>query len=87
MNEELAKRSSGSCELCSGTEALSSYVVAPKAGSNADECVFICSNCKSQLEGELDADSNHWRCLNDSIWSEVDAVKVVSYRLLNQLKS
>ena len=29
---------------------------------------------------------NHWRCLNDCMWSENSAVKVVSYRMLHRLK-
>lgn len=32
-------------------------------------------------------DVNHWRCLNDSMWSEHDAVKVVVWRMLSRLKS
>ena len=31
-------------------------------------------------------DSNHWRCLNDSMWSEHLPVKVVAWRMLNRLK-
>ena len=31
-------------------------------------------------------DSNHWRCLNDSMWSEYLPVKVVAWRMLNRLK-
>jgi protein PhnA len=30
-------------------------------------------------------DANHWRCLGDSMWSEVPAVKVVAWRLLTKL--
>jgi protein PhnA len=32
------------------------------------------------------ADGIHWRCLNDSIWSETQAVQVVSWRMLHKLK-
>ena len=32
------------------------------------------------------ADANHWRCLNDSIWSELPAPKVVSWKMLHKLK-
>src|SRR5690606_17044097 len=32
-------------------------------------------------------DPNHWRCLNDSMWSPVPAVQVVAWRMLNRLKS
>ncbi|MEP0303516.1 MAG: alkylphosphonate utilization protein, partial [Maribacter dokdonensis] len=28
-----------------------------------------------------------WRCLNDSMWSEYDSVKVVAWRMLSRLKS
>ena len=30
-------------------------------------------------------DMNHWRCLNDSMWSPVPAVQVMSYRMLKRL--
>ena len=32
-------------------------------------------------------DKNHWRCLGTSMWSEVAAVQVVSWRLLNRLSN
>ena len=32
-------------------------------------------------------DPNHWRCLNDSMWSEVPAVQVMSWRMLKRLHS
>tara|TARA_R110002050_G_scaffold153344_3_gene281018 strand:- start:151 stop:564 length:414 start_codon:yes stop_codon:yes gene_type:complete len=37
------------------------------------------------MSGNLDA--NRWRCLNDSIWSEVNAVKVIAWRILNTIKN
>lgn len=86
MEKELIERSGGQCELCGSTEGLSAYVVSPKSGDNSDEVAYICSNCKGQLEGTIDIDPNHWRCLNDSMWSEVPAVKVIAYRMLNELK-
>lgn len=87
MKNELISRSGGQCELCGSTENLSSYTVAPKSGNYADELVLICKNCKDQLEGTSPINPNHWRCLNDSMWSEVPAVKVIAYRMLNKLKS
>ena len=32
-------------------------------------------------------DANHWRCLNDSMWSTEAAVQVMAWRLLNRLKA
>ena len=44
----------------------------------------MCESCKSQIEsGNLD--ENHFNCLNDSMWSENPAIKVLSYRLLRKL--
>ena len=87
MEKELAARSGNACELCTSTENLSAYVVPPTAGVNSDQCIHVCETCKSQISGETEPDSNHWRCLNDSMWSEVEAVKVVAWRMLNQLKN
>ncbi len=68
------------CELCGSDEELSSFVV---SGRDASE-VTLCATCKTQIEsGELD--ETHFNCLNDSMWSESPAVKVLTFRLLNKL--
>ena len=70
-----------SCELCGSGEELSDFTV---SGANQEGTLVICGNCKTQVEsGELD--ENHFNCLNDSMWSENPAVKVLTYRLLNTL--
>ncbi len=86
MKKELEARSGGNCELC-GSEATEIFVVAPKSSDSISNCVHTCLQCNDQLLGKKDMDANHWRCLNDSMWSEIDAVKVVAYRTLNSLKS
>ena len=87
MQKEINERSGGKCELCGSTEALQIHVVSPKSGDYLEECVHLCGICAPQVKGEVELTPNHWRCLNDSIWSEVDAVKVLSWRLLNALKN
>ncbi len=77
---ELQKRSTV-CELCSSDEGLQAYTVIPK---EAD--ILVCTLCATQLEDPEATDVNHWRCLNDSMWSEVDGVKVVAWRMLHRLK-
>ncbi|WP_299681099.1 alkylphosphonate utilization protein [uncultured Dokdonia sp.] len=77
---ELQKRST-ICELCSSDEGLQPYTVIPKEAQ-----ILICSNCAEQIAAPDTMDSNHWRCLNDSMWSEVDAVKVIAWRMLHRLK-
>ena len=51
-----------------------------------DGSLLACSTCISQIENPEQMDSNHWRCLNDSMWSEHRAVKAVAWRMLNRLK-
>lgn len=87
LEKEVSARSGGNCELCGVNEDLNLHNVSPKSGNSADEIAHVCTNCNDQLTGEKDVDANHWRCLNDSMWSEVPAVKVIAYRMLHQLKS
>lgn len=84
--EDLVKRSGGVCELCSAEGDIQSYLVAPHTEGKAENCVGLCAECHDQITEVKPMDANHWRCLNDSMWSEVSAVKVVAWRVLNQLK-
>ena len=84
--QKLNARGNGSCELCESKESLSVYEVPPHSDGNEDESILVCEVCKAQLEKRVALDANHWACLNTSMWSEVPAVKVVSWRLLNRLK-
>lgn len=83
---EVQERSGNQCELCAATDNLTVYNVALIQSKNADESANICSTCKDQIENPDNMDPNHWRCLNDSMWSEVPAVKVLAWRMLNRLK-
>jgi protein PhnA len=85
--KSLQDRSGNQCELCAFTNNLSIYNVPPNGYGTVDDSVLICETCKTQLENPDSVDSNHWRCLNDSMWSEVDAVKVISWRMLNRLRN
>lgn len=86
IEKELLQRSGEKCELCGNTTDLKPYPVPPKPGGRADENVLACSVCFSQIEDPEKTEANHWRCLNDSMWSEVDAVKVVAWRMLTRLR-
>ena len=85
INSALTERSNGCCELCSSTTDLSIFEVPPIKEPNSDKSVLVCSTCLSQLEKKVDMDSNHWRCLNDAMWSQVPAVQVTAFRLLTRL--
>lgn len=86
IEQSLSSRSTGKCELCGAAEGLTVYEVLP-AEAHADKCIHTCSICHSQLVAETELDTNHWRCLNDSMWSAVPAVQVVSWRMLHRLDS
>jgi len=86
IEQDLETRSGNVCELCGATDDLSVYEVPSSPTEGADAAIYICDTCKTQLNDADSVNANHWRCLNDSMWSEVDAVKVVAYRMLNQLK-
>ncbi len=87
LETQLAERSGGVCELCGSTVGLGALEVPPKPDGTADRSVLACEVCRAQLDGTGSPDSNHWRCLNESIWSTVPAVQVVSWRMLHRLPS
>jgi len=84
--KELQSRSNMACELCTSTVDLNVHLVAPKMQEALENSVLICNNCKTQIEDPELADTNHWRCLNDSMWNPEPAVKVLAWRMLNHLK-
>ena len=86
IERELSKRSGSKCELCGATETLKVYQVLPTKKGGLDESIMACSTCIEQIENPDNVDLNHWRCLNDSMWSEHTAVQVVAWRMLNRLR-
>jgi protein PhnA len=87
LDRELNKRSGGQCELCAATENLKVYTVLPTQKGGIDESVFACATCVDQIENPDNVDLNHWRCLNDSMWSEQTAVQVVAWRMLSRMRA
>lgn len=85
--EELQERSGHTCELCTTTDSLNIYEVPPVSTGGLDGSLLACETCIAQIENPDTTDANHWRCLNDSMWSEYDTVKVVAWRMLSRLKS
>ena len=83
----LHTRSESKCELCGATENLGVYKVPPSSNGNADQCVLICETCREQIENPEKMDTHHWRCLNESMWSQVPAVQVMAWRMLRRLST
>ena len=88
--QDLEERSGKQCELCAATADLSVYEMKPTStvgGSGVDGSVLACSTCVDQIDNPENKDANHWRCLNDSMWSEYRAVKVIAWRMLSRLRN
>jgi len=87
LEEILLKRSGNKCELCKSESTLKLYEVPPASGMNEENTIMICDKCIAQIEKKEEPDSNHWRCLSESMWSEVPGVQVVSWRMLNRYRN
>ena len=85
--EELNKRNGSKCELCNATDNLKIYEVPPVSTGGMDGSLLACTNCIDQINDPDITDANHWRCLNDSMWSEYAPVQVVAWRMLSRLKN
>ncbi|AVW93249.1 alkylphosphonate utilization protein [Celeribacter baekdonensis] len=69
------------CEICSADAALVDVTVAPKT-----DVAHLCETCAGGIKGEA-VPEGHWQALTTSMWSENDAIKVLSWRLLNRFGS
>jgi len=88
IEKALQKRSGSNCEICGAEESSTIHAIAPNSkGTDENDTVLLCATCDDQINNPGNEDANHWRCLNDSIWNELDAVKVLSWRMLSRLKS
>jgi protein PhnA len=87
IEQTLLARSGSKCELCNSETNLSVYEVPPVANANADNCVLVCDTCLDQIENPENVNPNHWRCLNDSMWTTVPAVQVMAWRQLKRLNT
>jgi protein PhnA len=71
------------CELCGSSEDVS-VMELPLSDASEEQSLYVCTNCKDQIQkGELN--EAHFNCLNDAMWSEVPAVKVMAYILWHKL--
>ncbi|MBR9827969.1 MAG: PhnA protein [Oceanospirillales bacterium] len=86
IEQALHTRSESKCELCGATDDLAVFPVPPSADDSVDQSVLLCGNCRTQIDNPDQVDPNHWRCLNDSMWSQVPAVQVLAWRMLNRLR-
>jgi protein PhnA len=81
----LLERCGGKCELCSSEGKLSVFDL-PYSAGQGDCDMMLCDVCQQQYITHVEAlDTNHLRCLSDSMWSPVPAVQVLAWRFLKRL--
>ncbi|MFC5079912.1 hypothetical protein VTH8203_03317 [Vibrio thalassae] len=83
----MLERCENKCELCGAETALKPFAVAPHTQITVDHAIMLCDTCSGQIENPETMDVNHWRCLNDSMWSQVAPVQVMAWRQLKRLSS
>ncbi len=77
---QLNERCQGTCELCNNETAVHTFNLNAKE-DDINFQVAICNTCKTSMEDEKA--EFHWRCLEGSIWSPIESVQALSFRLLN----
>lgn len=82
INDLLAQRSNHQCELCGATDNLA---VLNLGDNSAEQSLYLCETCRTQIANPASLDANHFRCLSDVMWSQTPAVQAISYRLLQAL--
>ena len=74
------------CELCSADANLQVYTLPPAHEADIENSILICSTCLTQINNPEKVEPNHWRCLNDSMWSPISAVQIMAWRMLTRLR-
>ncbi len=87
IERTLQQRSDSKCELCGSEENLNVYEVPSSPRPGVEASILVCHTCSNQIQDADARDPNHWRCLNDSMWSAVPAVQVMAWRMLQRLKN
>jgi protein PhnA len=81
------ERSGNKCELCESVTGLQIYTVPPQDRATEDNTIVTCSKCLAQIEKREELDSNHWKGLSETMWSEIPGVQVMAWRMLNRLRN
>lgn len=71
------------CQLCKAESELTIYKISP-AGHQRNE-LAVCLVCLDELSKKGRPDNRYWRFLAEAMWSEVPAVQVLAWRILNHI--
>jgi protein PhnA len=87
IGKDLARRAKSKCELTGASGiALRPYEVPPVGLEPVLERTLLLSEaCHEVLERPKQLAGRRWQCLAEVVWSELPAIQVVAWRLLNRL--
>jgi protein PhnA len=87
LGKDLARRAKSKCEITGAAGvSLWPYEV-PPVGVEPDmeRTLLISEECHEMLDHPERLAGRAWQCLAESVWSEMPAVQVVCWRMLNEL--
>ena len=87
LGKDLARRAKSKCELTGAAGvALKPYEVPPVGEEpDLDHTLLISEECHEMLEHPKRLAGRTWQCLAEVVWSEMPAVQVVAWRMLDEL--
>jgi protein PhnA len=87
LERRLKQRSDSKCEFCASEENLQVYEVPNSPKSDVEASILVCGTCFNQIDDAEKRDPNHWRCLNESMWSTEPPVQIMAWRMLQRLRA
>lgn len=87
MGKDLARRAKSKCEITGAAGvSLRSYEVPPVGPEpDPDRTLLVSEECLEMLEHPERLSGRAWQCLAEAVWSEMPAVQVVAWRMLQAL--
>jgi protein PhnA len=87
IGKELARRAKSKCELTGAAGvSLRPYEIPPVAAEpDPEKTLLLCEACHEALARPEKLAGRSWQCLAEVVWSEMPAVQVVAWRMLNRL--
>jgi protein PhnA len=89
VESELRERSNGQCELCEGRGPFAGLELAsgaPSGLSESERSIVTCRTCYQQITEQAPMDPHHWRKLAETMWTQIPAVQVAAWRMLDRLR-
>lgn len=87
FGKELTRRSKSKCELSAASGVpLHIYEIPPVPHQpDISRCLMLCENVIDQLNRPARIHHEQWRHLGELIWSDIPAVQIMSYRILQKI--